>query len=910
MATIAVAGTSIPNAAAASSPTLSSFGYTLLPEPHQVQFNGAEFQFGNGRRLTLDTGVRSDDVAVQTLEQGLADRDHVSLKTHGKGSSPTIELAIQPGSVTVGQAADKNTAALAEQAYELDLTSNSIRITANASTGLLYGVDTLVQLVKSAQGKLWLPVAHIADWPDVELRNLFWDDSEHLDKPNVLKAAIRQASFYKVNGFVLKLDGHFQYKSAPALAQPDSMSPEQLQELTNYGLRYHVQVIPFLDGPGHDSWILKHPEYASLREYANSNYEMCVINPGTYKLLDGLYQDLLNANKGVKYFVLSTDEPYYVGHVTATESPCNEAAVRQQLGSPGLLEAQFLNQAGGYLHDRGRTVQFWGEFPLKNSDISALPNWLINGETDGPATDPVYAANGIRQTIYSSAQGTELMFPNYFFPPGSTKLGETENLFSTITNDPVRTDGGDPMGVFVAAWADSGLHPETFWLGFVSGASWAWHPGTPSAADVEESFYKLYYGQGAGDTASIYQLMSTQAETYQSSWDNVPSTSRPPIWGNSNGPFNPPRPATDQSVPLPGVPAAGTLQLSYDWSGANAARMQQVTAAMADNSRLLDLLNTTRNSVQFHQDGLGVFESIAQLERQNLQMLTGFSTIDADLKHAQAQAQVDSGAAVKALDSALNEARTIRTQRNTTYHDTVLTWDKTWVPKVSAGDGREALDIRDSVKDHLPNRTTDMTYLILRELLLPVSDWYANVEAVRNEYAQSHGLPSRTDDLAWSDRGTFGSRGALGSQPEAQPRGRATAYRVLAPSSGTLNELSVYLDSGTTSKSVAAGIYADDHNHPGSLLAQGQIVEPKAGAWNAVPLPSTLVSGGQPYWIAVAGNGGRLVLRDLGSGVGSEPADTGQPGPGTGLPAAWATTNEVERIDGPVLAYAQVQAGQ
>jgi hypothetical protein len=183
--------------------------------------------------------------------------------------------------------------------------------------------------------------------------------------------------------------------------------------------------------------ILKHPEYASLREYTNSNYEMCVINPGTYKLLDGLYQDLLNANKGVNYFVLSTDEPYYVGHLTATEPQCNEAAVRQQLGSPGLLEAQFLSQAGGYLHDRGRTVQFWGEYPLHNSDISALPSWLINGETDGPGTDPLYAADGIRQTIYSSTQGTELMFPNYLFPAGSTKLGETDNLFNTITNDPV-----------------------------------------------------------------------------------------------------------------------------------------------------------------------------------------------------------------------------------------------------------------------------------------------------------------------------------------------------------------------------------------------------------------------------------------------------------------------------------------
>lgn len=914
-----VGGAGTPNAAAASPPTLSSSGYTLLPEPQQVQFNGAQFQFGHGWQLGLGSGVQSDDVAVQTLQQDLAGRDHVTLNTTNHGSGPTIELSIQPGSVTVGQAQDQNTAALADQAYELDLTSDSIHITANAPTGLLYGVDTLVQLVKPAQGRLWLPVVNITDWPDVELRNMFWDDSEHLDKLAVLEAAVQQASFYKVNGFVLKLDGHFQYQSAPALAQPDSMSPAQLQELTDYGLHYHVQVIPYLDAPGHDSWILKHPEYASLREYPDSNYELCSTNPATYTLLDGLYQDLLDANQGVNYFVASTDEPYYMGK--SNNSQCDEQSLATQLGSNGKVEAAFLDKAAGYLHDHGRTVQFWGEFPIRSGDISSLPSYLINGETDGPSQDPLYAAQGIRQTIYSYTQGTEYLFPNYFFPPGSTQSGETANLFNEIANDPVRTDGGNVMGVFTAAWADSGLHPDTFWLGWVSGASWAWHPGTPSASDAESAFYKLYYGQGAGDMASIYQLMSTQAETYQSTWDNEPSTSRPPIWGNSNGQFNPPRPATDQAIPLPGVPASGSLQLSYDWSAANASRLQQAQAALPDSNQLLALLQKSQDSVQFNQASLGVFESIAQLARQNLQMITGFGTIDADLKQAQAQAQSDPAAAVAALDRALNEAQTIRTQRNTTYGNTVTTWGQTWVPKISAGYGRETLDIRDSVKDHLPNRTTDMTYLILRELLLPLGNWYAQVEQVRNDYAQAHRLPGRTDGLTWSDIGTFGSRGALGSQPDVKAAGQATAYRALAPApptlgegtpppNGTVNSLSVYLDSGTTSNSVHVGLYADDNNHPGSLLTQGQITNPQPGAWNTVQLAAPITEG-QPYWIAVLGEGGHLVLRDQsGSGTGSEPAETLPPSQGTGLPATWPTANEAETIDGPALAYAQFQANQ
>ena len=62
---------------------------------------------------------------------------------------------------------ERDMAALAEQAYRLELGQEGIRITANTSTGLFYGVQTLVQLVKAERGKLWLPEGEILDWPDV-----------------------------------------------------------------------------------------------------------------------------------------------------------------------------------------------------------------------------------------------------------------------------------------------------------------------------------------------------------------------------------------------------------------------------------------------------------------------------------------------------------------------------------------------------------------------------------------------------------------------------------------------------------------------------------------------------------------------------------------------------------------------
>ncbi len=192
-----------------------------------------------------------------------------------------------------------------------------------------------------------------------------------------------------------------------------------MQELTDYALHYHVQLIPYLDAPGHASFILKHPEYAGLRAFADCNYEFCTTNTKTYELLFGMFRDLMEANKGGKYFYLSTDEPYYVG---MAKGECDEAARLVELGSAGRVLGEFVTKAGGYLHERGRTVVFWGEHPMKPADVESVPAHLINGETGDADFNAACKARGIRQMIYTSTQGEEKLFPDYAILPDAGRL--------------------------------------------------------------------------------------------------------------------------------------------------------------------------------------------------------------------------------------------------------------------------------------------------------------------------------------------------------------------------------------------------------------------------------------------------------------------------------------------------------
>jgi hexosaminidase len=731
---------------------LFSRGFTVIPSPRQVKLAPDDFRFGSAWRLETGPGVAKNSLEVRTLAEDLQSRFGMVFKEGGSG--PAVRLEIAPGSVHPGPAQDRETAAIAAQAYRMELSPARIRITANADAGLFYGVETLVQLAKPRDGTLWLPAGEIVDWPDLQLRQIYWDDAHHLDRLSELKRAVRQAAFYKVNGFALKLEGHFQYHSAPAVVEPYALSPAELQELTNYGLGYHVQVIPYLDGPAHIAFILKHPEYAKLRAFPDSNYELCATNPDSYQLMLGMFGDLLAANQGVQPIILSTDEPYYVG--MADNAQCHESTRAKELGSVGRVLDEFITKVAAYLHDHGRTVIFWGEYPMVPADIAALPSFVVNGETYGPEFDPVFKAHGIRQMIYTSTEGEEPYFPDYFPLPRSRKLhggrgdaGRVAGAVTDIATNAARRNA-DLMGVLVAGWGDMGLHPETFWLGYVTVPAAGWNPDGPHPHESMSAFYPLFYGPSVNNMDRLYQLMSFQAQVWNDTWERVDSHARKPIWGNSDRIFQPPHPAHDRTMPLPKVPAGADLSYEGEWSRENAKRMEAVDAALPENDELLGLLHENLRLAEYNRDGLEVFVALAHLFRQNLAMLHGLARIDAALSEAQTAVRAAKDKdAVAAVDQALEIARLIRSERNQAVREATATWYKTWYPRVADANGRPFLHELDDVKDHLPDRTVDMSYLIYDELLLPLGDWYDRTQSARNRYAEAHQLPVRSEPLNW-----------------------------------------------------------------------------------------------------------------------------------------------------------------
>ena len=277
------------------------------------------------------------------------------------------------------------------------------------------------------------------------------------------------------------------------------------------------------------------------------------------------------------------------------------------------------------------------------------------------------------------------------------------------------------------------------------------------------SFYRLFYGPGATRVGRLYQLMSEQGQFWKESWETKPSAARTPLWGDWNIIYPTPRPSQDQTLPLLPVPSSPLLTLGCDWAPLNARRLGMAGKFLADNDELLELIRANMRQAEFQHYNLEIYLAIAQLFRQNLLMLRNLDEIDTALKSAERQAgQADSEGAVASLDQALDLAQSMRGERNEIFQDAVTTWHKSWYPRVAEANGRVFLDKVDDAKDHLPNRTVDMTYLIYRELLYPLGDWAEKTLAVRNHYAEANHLPARDFKLDWKNT----------AEPATQPAGQ------------------------------------------------------------------------------------------------------------------------------------------
>ncbi len=697
---------------------LKQMGYSLIPAPQEIEITGKKVIFDNN--WIIETKLDAGTMAVKRLQSGAM--EFYGTKFKGNGKSKIILEIFPDKSINKDLSPE-----IAKQAYRMIISSGVVRITGNDYAGLFYGVQSFLQLLHPEQnGSYSLPEGTITDWPDLQLRFIHWDTKHHQDRIGTLKRYLDWAAYFKINAVAFEIEDKYEYPRHPVIGAPGAFTKSDMQDLTRYASERFIQLVPDVQAPAHLSYVLKHKEFSHLKA-DGSNYQICMCDEEAIQLIQDMYQDMIDATPGVDYFLVSTDEVYFAGI-------CDKCAKEYNEKNRSQAWVDYVNRMDKWMSDRGRRMISWIEFPLLPEDIHKLPSDMIDGVVQEDWISELNKA-GIQQLIYNSVQGAEYLFPNYF--PTRHRESDTKgNLYGTsVSGASAIKKGAHLIGSFTAAWDDSGLHNELFWLGWATGTQYAWSVGKPSLEQSIADFMDVFYGYKSPDMVEIYQLLQEGSQFYQDLWDDVISKERAPGYGDSYGiGINTER--YDQA--LIGLPVP-TFITKADFSKRYKVKLAEAKSLLPSNERLINLLMQNISRVERNQYSLEVMLSIAYLERYTLQTVLAWEKIESDLVES-ANAGDDNARVLNLLISAYNRAGNILKGKNEIMGELNTTWEKSRYEKCRTVNGKQFCHVLDDVKDHFADRRLGLEYMVAPFERMEIEKWQKQLRVVINDFSKTHHL--------------------------------------------------------------------------------------------------------------------------------------------------------------------------
>ena len=364
----------------------------IIPEPVEISPKGGQFTIDEKTMLCFDNlGAESSETSKmirELYESYFGMRPNLGDAESAKKHSILFSIS------------KKEIKDIGDEGYVLEVKAKRITVEANTTSGLFYGMQTLLQLAgtdKLADSKSFaVPCCQITDYPRFGYRGAHLDVSRHFFDTAFVKKYIDLLAMYKINKFHWHLtDDHgwrVQIDQYPELTRVGAWRPErsswdtlhpvlpdepmtyggfytkeQIRDIVRYAAARHIDIIPEIEIPGHCSAILAaYPQYAcddypytvAVGPYWPPKAIMCAGNDGVLTF----YKNVLN--EVAELF------PYPLIHIGGDEAFNDNWQVcpkcQQRIQDKGLknefeLQQWLMNQIEHHLDSLGKKAIIWDD---------------------------------------------------------------------------------------------------------------------------------------------------------------------------------------------------------------------------------------------------------------------------------------------------------------------------------------------------------------------------------------------------------------------------------------------------------------------------------------------------------------------------------------------------------------------
>lgn len=254
-----------------------------------------------------------------------------------------------------------------QEGYFLEIGENLVIIGADTLQAAFYATQTLGQILASPEEEI--PALRIKDWPDLEMRG--FNICYHTAVPNMpsltpslasLLHLIRWYSHLKMNMMLFEPEGLFPFQKYPQLSNPYAFSHAEIRGLRDLCSQRFVAIIPLLQCLGHAYQVLRHEEFAHLRELPETSQQYCPCNPDVPAFYLSLADELLDALGPVERFHLGGDESRRLGK-------CGTCSKKVAESGMGALYGDYVNQVARGIASRGVKPLIWADIAEDHPDI-------------------------------------------------------------------------------------------------------------------------------------------------------------------------------------------------------------------------------------------------------------------------------------------------------------------------------------------------------------------------------------------------------------------------------------------------------------------------------------------------------------------------------------------------------------
>jgi len=498
----------------------------LLPKVKECQTSDRPVTYAGG--LRLEPACEIEPLVLKHIRAVFsADLQAAGLEESGGG--PPVRLEKADTALTPSET----------EGYQLELKKDAITVRANADAGLLYGILTLGQILGLGPD---LTELTLTDWPTLALRGYHIDLKTLPLSVDYTQRLIDELAACKINAVLIEYEDKFPYRNNSEFVAESAFTLGQINALNAYCKARCVEIIPLVQSYGHLEYILKHEQFAHMREDQRAVNELCGTNPANKRFITDMMQEVIAAHPGLQYFHIGGDEPFRVAF-------CENCRKIVDTQGKGALYLQHIKPILEFVQAQGITPIMWDDMVATHPEISdklpkpvVLNYWLYQPSTE---SSPAILQRG--QGRLSIAELKERMPKEEvekFEPYWKCEKYPAEGLnfhmvkyykdfgYPVLGGSAARTSGSSPLatktisentrifskritehnelGVVATAWAASNSlaqpteHWEYYMCGNLAQAEHGWNGGATQLKDYIDRFLFRYYGLRDARVSAFY----------------------------------------------------------------------------------------------------------------------------------------------------------------------------------------------------------------------------------------------------------------------------------------------------------------------------------------------------------------------------------------------------------------------